>query len=389
MPTPFDDLLARLWILVSKPGERTAKDSSDIKNLFDQLSQVLKNTTSRLERSERRLRTLVESIPIGLLVTSQAGTIEVCNKGGIAMLNCKIEDLVGRQLSDVFTASGGLDLFRDTAAAKEAIANQPGGGKFQSEIVVRSFDDEGGAHWLVLFQDVSARHALEQMKEEFVSMLTHDLRTPLTSIQAYVGMIEDGVYDGDFGGMKQRAGDVGADTERLIEIVSTLLDVYKHEAGRLEMFFDIVPVATIVKRSIQSVSSIAQTRGISISSPTIDRALHAKVDENYIVQVLVNLLSNAIKFSHEADTVSIFVEPGESEIKIAVSDNGPGISEDLKSRLFNRFEQAKSTDDRTKGGTGLGLAFARAIVEQHGGSIGVESSGGGSTFWFTLLRQQI
>lgn len=392
MQTPFDELLARLWISVNKSGDRDAKDSNELKSLFDQVAQVLKNTTTRLDRSERRLRTLVESMPIGLLVTSQTGKIEVCNKGGVLLFDCEISQLVGRQLADVFTCDGGLTLSCDSesTAAKEAAAHKPGGGKFEAEVVVRPFDDETGGHWLVLFQDVSARQELAQMKEEFVSMLTHDLRTPLTSIQAYVGMIEDGVYDSDLSGLKARAGDVGDDAERLIEIVSTLLDVYKHEAGRLEMFFDIVPVATIIKRSIQSVSSIALNRGVSIESPTVDRALHVTVDENYFVQVLVNLLSNAVKFSSKGDVVTIGVEASESNIKITVSDDGPGISEELRPRLFNRFEQAKVKDERLQGGTGLGLAFARAIVEQHGGAIGVESEGGrGSQFWVTLARQQI
>lgn len=391
MQTPFDDLLARLWIMASKPGERSTKDINEAKNAFDQLAQVLKNTTNRLERSERRLRTLVESIPIGLLVTSQEGRIEVTNKGGLALLSCKIDDIVGRQLSEVFTANGGATLEPDegNTQSKEAIANRPNGSHFESEMVVRSFDDESGGHWLVLFQDVSARQELERTKEEFVSMLTHDLRTPLTSIQAYVSMIKDGIYDSDVSAMKQRAGDVGEDADRLIEIISTLLDVYKLEAGRLEMFFDIVPVATIIKRSIRSVSSTAQQRKIAIEVPSIDKSLHVNADENYIIQVLVNLLSNAIKFSDEGTSVLVCVEPDGEQVKFTVSDNGPGVDSELMPRLFNRFEQAKSTDGRTKGGSGLGLAFSRAIVEQHGGTIGVDSVGKGSNFWFTLKRRRI
>ncbi len=391
MQTPFDELLARLWIMASKPGERSAKDVSEAKNAFDQLAQVLKNTTNRLERSERRLRTLVESIPIGLLVTSQEGRIEVTNKGGLTLFNCTIDDLVGKPLNAVFTANSGATLEPDEGSVqpKEATANRPNGSHFPSELVVRSFDDESGGHWLVLFQDVSARQELERTKEEFVSMLTHDLRTPLTSIQAYVSMIEDGIYDSDLVAMKQRAGDVGEDADRLIEIISTLLDVYKLEAGRLEMFFDIVPVATIIKRSIQSVISAAQQRKIVIEVPAIDKSLYVNADENYIIQVLVNLLSNAIKFSDAETSVLIGVEPNDEQVKVTVSDNGPGIDSELMPRLFNRFEQAKSTGVRSNSGSGLGLAFARAIVEQHGGAIGVDSAGKGSRFWFTLSRRQI
>lgn len=396
MPTPFDELLARLWILVGQPGVKSTQDTADAKAVLDQLAQIAKNTTNRLERSERRLRTLVESIPIGLLVTSQTGTIEVTNKGGLALLGCKIEDVVNRSLADIFTTDGGATLAPEDGSSKpkEATAKKPSGGTFQTEMVIRSFDDESGGHWLVLFQDISARLELEQTKEEFLSMLTHDLRTPLTSIQAYVAMIQDGHYDRDLDGMKSRAGGVSEDAARLIDIITTLLDVYKLEEGRLDMFFDIVPAATITKRSIQSVLSSAQQRKISIDCASVDRALHVNADEHYVVQVIVNLLSNAIRFSESGETVTIKVDAEENLIKFSVIDTGPGISDELKPRLFNRFEQAKIFDDRVKGGTGLGLAFARAIVEQHGGTIGVESpslsvQNCGSTFWFTLPRVQI
>jgi signal transduction histidine kinase len=170
-------------------------------------------------------------------------------------------------------------------------------------------------------------------------------------------------------------------------MINSLLDIDKLEAGKLDMFFDIVPSRDIVQASYQSVMSLAEQRRINVFVPHIDRKVHVRADKDFVVQVLVNLLSNAIKFSPKDSIVKIECQADDDFVKLSVSDQGPGIPDEFRKRMFNRFEQAQMSDARVKGGSGLGLASARAIVEQHGGKIGVDSTEGqGSTFWFTLPR---
>jgi signal transduction histidine kinase len=231
------------------------------------------------------------------------------------------------------------------------------------------------------------------MREDFVSMLSHDLRTPITSIQAFMTMLAEGLYDENLSGMKKKATNIERESDRLVGIINALLNVYKMEAGKLELFIDIVPCISIVDRSLQSVTGLTEKKKITItvdSKGISESDTHVRVDADYAVQVLVNLLSNSIKFSPPAEVIKITLETLDPFVKFSVTDRGPGIPAEFKTRLFNRFEQARISDARVKGGTGLGLAFARTIIDQCGGEIGVESEEGqGSTFWFTLPLEKL
>jgi signal transduction histidine kinase len=198
-----------------------------------------------------------------------------------------------------------------------------------------------------------------------------------------------GTYSNNYQGAVRMAGKVEASAKRLINMINGLLDMQKMEAGRLNMFLDVVDCSEIVDHCVDSLETLAQTSQITLT-PFMGGDVQVLADRDYVIQVLVNLISNAIKFSPPGKSVDIRVEPNEKMVTIKVIDQGPGIGEEFRKRMFNRFEQAHISDQRVKGGTGLGLAIAKAIIEQHGGEIGVDSEEGfGSTFWFTLQRVQV
>jgi signal transduction histidine kinase len=185
-----------------------------------------------------------------------------------------------------------------------------------------------------------------------------------------------------------------ADVERLIKLITDLLDLEKIAEGKSVLEVSSVPVKRLVERAVNSIVSLAEEKGINISR-TID-PVNVLGDEDRLVQVIVNLLSNAIKFSPDGGEIEIEAEAleagassaGEAErsvIEITVSDRGRGVPEELRSKIFERFEQVKKTDATESGGSGLGLAICKSIVELHGGSLGVrDNSGGGSVFWLRI-----
>lgn len=232
-------------------------------------------------------------------------------------------------------------------------------------------------------RDTSERREVERLKQEFVSTVSHELRTPLTSIRGSLTLLASGAV----GELPPDARDMVAiaerNTVRLITLINDILDLERLECGRVEIRQQRVEANAVVTRAVESVAAVAARHGIRIDVSIAEVAVWA--DPNRIVQVLVNFLANAIKFSPGASVVTVSVVPEESRVGFFVQDHGRGIPESHRAAIFERFHQVEGSDARRKGGTGLGLAICRAIIEQHGGSIGVESDpGSGSTFWFRI-----
>ncbi len=233
--------------------------------------------------------------------------------------------------------------------------------------------------------DVTETKNLEKMKQAFVAMVSHDLRSPLCSIQAYTELLEKGVY----GQLSETGMDslknVNGSITRLIDLVSDLIDIERLESGNLQLNVAEVSVRHLFDMATQSVSALASTSEIAFKSE--DGGLSVRADESRMVQVLVNLLSNAIKFSPTKGIVKLTASQTDECIVLSVSDSGRGIPSDQLSAIFERFKQVQASDSANRKGSGLGLSICKAIVEQHGGKIGVESqSGNGSRFWIELPK---
>jgi signal transduction histidine kinase len=229
---------------------------------------------------------------------------------------------------------------------------------------------------------VSINEAARQ-KKEFMAMIAHDLRSPLTSVHGSVLLLAEVPGEVSETGRK-RVRAIERDLDRLINLINDLLDIEKLDSGKMETTLDLVPVAFLLENAVQSVRGNAARKRITIHSPDTDAEL--VVDANQIVRVLVNLIANAIKFSPEGSTIEVTAQPVDADwFEFSVSDQGPGIPDEHKEKVFERFHQVSGSKDQQQG-TGLGLAICKTIVEQHGGVIGLaeQSLLGGSTFVFEL-----
>jgi len=225
----------------------------------------------------------------------------------------------------------------------------------------------------------------EQTKAEFVSMISHDLRSPLTSLQFTLALAEKGAFGEINEKGKERFERADNTVQRLVKLINELLDIEKMEAGMLNMVTAPEDLDAIAKRAVDSVAALAEKKSISIETPA--SSLKIDVEADRIVQVLVNLLSNAIKFSPEGSTISISASELPTGVKVSVVDQGRGIPKEMIKTIFDRFSQVDHADATTHGGSGLGLAICKAIIEGHGGIIGVDShEGEGSQFWFIVRK---
>jgi signal transduction histidine kinase len=221
---------------------------------------------------------------------------------------------------------------------------------------------------------------VDRWKREFFAMVTHDLRSPLSAISGALALMIKGVHGelSDKNLETCRRAQRGA--ARLLALANDLLDIEKMEAGKWELVLDTVSAQELFQQSIESIQTLAQQSNVNVESQHNQIELFA--DKKRLVQVIVNLLSNAIKFSPGNSTVTLTATETPGWIEITVSDQGRGIPKSDLDKVFNRFEQLKATDAIVKGGSGLGLAVCRGIIEEHKGKIGVDSEEGkGSTFW--------
>lgn len=224
-------------------------------------------------------------------------------------------------------------------------------------------------------------------KDEFLSMITHELKTPLVPIQGYVDILLGEHLGPLTEKQKERLKIIKASSESLLRIISDLLDAQKLELGKLVVKKENLNIKDTIEKAVESLQPRAIENKVTINQH-LDKKIIVPHDPERIRQVLTNLLKNSVDVVEpNSGLIDIFVEDSSKEIKISVKDNGPGISEENQKNLFKKFYQVDTSLTREVGGSGLGLAICKGLVEEHGGTISVESiPGKGSTFSFTLPK---
>ncbi len=242
---------------------------------------------------------------------------------------------------------------------------------------------------VVVSRDITERRAVERMKDEFISTVSHELRTPLTSILGSLNLVIN-ASTGLPEHVKKLVDIAYRNSERLSDLVSDLLDIERIETGKMTFEFTAVELMPLVERAIEESRTSAAKHNVECVLTEAPPGLQVLADNKRLRQVLGNLLSNAIKFSPPDTQVEVSVCTIEDMVRVSVSDHGPGISEEFREHIFEKFTQVDSSNTRQKGGTGLGLTIVKSIVEKHGGSVNFKTrEGKGTTFYFDLPTDRV
>lgn len=242
-----------------------------------------------------------------------------------------------------------------------------------------------------VLNNIDELKSLDRAKSEFVSIASHELRTPLTSIKGSLGMLTTGIA----GEMDSEARDLVSvadrETDRLVRLINELLDLAKIESRTFSLKKEWTLVSELVRDSIEGLQGFARAAEVILEGHGFDKPIEISIDKDRIQQVITNLISNAIKYSPKGEKVRVHYELShQKNIFISVIDQGPGISKENQAHIFEKFRQATNSSTPLVKGTGLGLAISKALVEEHGGGIGIESQlGAGCRFYFNLKDWRI
>jgi signal transduction histidine kinase len=244
------------------------------------------------------------------------------------------------------------------------------------------------AHLDAVFHDMTEKLAdAARRKQELIQMVTHDLRTPLTAIDASLLILTSGRAGNLSEIAMKRVQSAKRSSERLLNLINDLLDIERLETGNFPLDKKKVMVQQLLENATDSVRAFAADRGVTLQTKETDATVFA--DAARLEQILINLISNAVKFSPEGASVELTIDTAGDQTEFQVIDHGRGVPKEYQTVIFERFGQVKQEDSARGKGTGLGLPICKALVEAHKGSIGVRSEeGAGSIFWFRIPQSQ-
>ncbi|HYA93888.1 MAG TPA: ATP-binding protein [Thermodesulfobacteriota bacterium] len=226
---------------------------------------------------------------------------------------------------------------------------------------------------------------VDKMKSDFFSSMSHELRTPLTSIKEGINLLRDGVGGVVPEKQKRLLAILSEETKRLIDLVNSLLDLSKMEAGMMTYTFESGSLAPLIQKAATEMIPLIEAKKITLKTAIDEKLPVVKIDREKILQVLRNLIGNAVKFTPEGGHVRVAARLINRRVEVSVSDTGPGITPENLTAIFEKFHQAHLKNSNYMKGTGLGLAIVKHVIIAHGGKVWAESEPGhGSSFIFVL-----
>ena len=344
-----------------------------------------------LRQSEERYRNLVEGSIQGILINSDRDVLFV---------NQAFADLYGYEspeeiykLDDLWATVAPEERERLLEYHKSRIKGEKvpqqyefqgmkkDGTRFWLEHRARVVEWEGQDAVLSTRVDITERKRSQELKAAFISIVSHELKTPITSLIGAINLLR-GIPFADAGGEADELIDIAtSNASRLHQLVDDILDIQQIDAGSFNLRPEPTNVRYLVTQAVESNLTFARGFGVSLVTQSCDN-ITVLVDPHRFLQVLTNLISNAAKYTCHGDTVTVRAVRNGELVRISVTDHGPGIPEEFRSRIFGRFARVDTAASRAMGSTGLGLSIAKAFAEKMGGSIGFESQPGVATTFF-------
>lgn len=376
-------------------SELNVKDTVEFESLsssFNYMSKELNLKIKNISEQRQEFETILSSMKEGVLAIDKEEKIMSINQAGINILMLPSNSFRGKSLLEAIRNEDLHKIFIDTIKTQKSLEQEFEIGIASRRIIhtTSSLLLKGEKEILgvvIVLSDITRLKKLESMRSDFVANVSHELKTPITSIKGYIETLLEGAID-DKDNANEFLNIIFKQAERLNSIVDDLLILSRieEEEKKQNLIMEKVQLKNILTAAMDLCRKKASLKKIELVLSCKDD-FTVKVNSQLIEQAVVNIIDNAIKFSPENSKVSISTVCEENNYLINITDNGPGIAKEHISRLFERFYRVDKARSRKMGGTGLGLAIVKHIVKAHGGNVYIESKIGiGSTFSISLAK---
>jgi PAS domain S-box-containing protein len=349
-----------------------------------------------------RAAAIVETVPEAIIVADEEAMIRSFNRSAENIFGYREEEVLGRPVTilmpERYREDHEQELERALAGGetrvvgktREAHGLRKDGREFPVELSLSTLKTREGMSFIGVIRDITERKraqgAVEKLKADFMAMIVHDLRSPLSNLAGITSMLEEGLLGPVAEEQKKWLGKIGANVRNLIDLVNDFLDLSQLESGRIELTKEEVDLGQLIQTSLDNYFILAQDKKISLRKRVDPALARITADPRRLDQVFGNLISNALKFTPTGGEIEVGVcLENEAQIKLWVSDTGVGIAPEEISQIFQKYRQTASGKNSSHKGTGLGLVICKMIVEAHRGKIWAESEEGKrTTFTFSL-----
>lgn len=361
-------------------------------NMVEKLKEYDRLNINKILKEKHRTEAIIESIKSPIIVTDDDNKIIMLNKFAERVFDIKEKKVVNRKFLDVIKGEKVFNMIQESRNSIDEYKSfediQLGTNKDYYRITISPiwFTDNENLGAVTIMQDITKFKELDELKTDFISNVSHEFRTPLTSICMAVGLLLEGKADINED-QSELLTIIKEDSDKLDNLVSELLDLSKMKSGKIEMEISDIDINDVISQVQRAFKIQLEERNIVLNIDTNGILRKVKGDMNKISWVIANLIGNALRYTKTDGTGIIEIKAREVNniMLISVSDNGEGIADEYQKVIFEKFIQIKDKNGETSGSSGLGLAICKEIVKVHGGDIWVDSTEGeGSKFYFTL-----
>ena len=350
-----------------------------------------------LRSADRLYRLIVESMGEAAVTLSDDGVVTYCNPYFVTLLARDRDEILGRPMRDLLTEEtrAVFDTVLRTAARGEVEFSSPEG-PIPVALAVTVLDDFDGSQYCMIVNDLRDQRSREQLraakeaaevanraKDDFLAMVSHELRSPITVILGWTRMLQMNRVDRDT--LALGIDNIHHSTARLLKLVEDILDASRLSSGKITLQTEAVDLRDIVRQSLDSVRFEVEQKPLRVSEEIIGEPAMVLGDPDRLQQIVVNLLANAIKFTPAHGTIDLSLTRIDGVVRLRIADSGEGIDPSFLPHVFERFRQDDSSTTRAHKGLGLGLAIVKQLVEAHDGSVAAHSDGKGSGATFTVM----
>ena len=373
--------------------EQHSDETGMLTSSLNKLARNLQETEMAREMNQDRLETLVENMGSGVLLIDSKGYTTLINREFKKTFDVDSHSFLYKDYYSVIKDEEVIALIEEIFRTEKTIKRQV---KIPLPLKRKHFEIYGAPiigdydEWkgiLLIYHDITELKRLEQMRKDFVANVSHELRTPITSIKGFSETLLDGAWK-DEETLKRFLTIILNESDRLQELIQALLNLSKMEQQEFVLKADKVDITNILKEIQDMLIGKLRTKEISLEIQVPETSVFIEGESDRIKQVFINLITNALAYTPNGGLVTAIVRENEKTVDIIVQDNGIGIEEKELPRIFERFYRIDKARSRDSGGTGIGLAIVKHIVEVHKGKINVESKlGTGTTFTVTFNKK--